>query len=75
MATPVKAVYEEGVLKLKEPIALEEHAEVEIVILSGTQRPGESVDWGAWKPLIGSIEGGPHDVSERHDDYLYRPDW
>jgi hypothetical protein len=77
MPRAVKAVYENGVLKLQEPIALAEHAEVKVLILGqgqGQQGAGEGVDWGAWRPLIGSIRGGPDDVSERHDDYLDRSD-
>ena len=69
----VKAVYENGVFKPREPIHLDEHTEVEVVI--PVAPPGDADDptgWKAAEALIGFIDDAPADVAERHDDYLYR---
>ncbi len=74
MATAIKAVYEDGVFKPKEPVALEEHAEVEVLIPARqTQASDDPTGWKAIDELIGFIKGkgGPTDVSENHDKYLY----
>ena len=34
MTTTVEAIYEQGVLRLKQPIALEDGAEVEVIVIS-----------------------------------------
>ena len=76
MSTTVKAVYEDGVFKPKEPVSLEEHAEVEVVIPTLTARvieadEGDPSGWKAIDELIGCIKGAPSDVAENHDKYLY----
>ena len=72
MATAIKAIYEHGVFKPKEPVHLEEHAEVEVLI--PTAAPLDEDDptgWRAAEELIGFIKGAPPDMSENHDHYLY----
>jgi hypothetical protein len=74
MTTAVKAVYEDGVFKPKEPVSLEEHSEVEVLI--PTRPPRDADDPTGWKAIdrligIAHDEGGPTDVSESHDEYLY----
>ena len=76
MSTTVKAVYEDGVFKPKEPVSLEEHAEVEVVIPTPTTSPSKADEddptgWKAIDELIGCIKGAPPDVAENHDKYLY----
>ena len=41
MTTQVKAIYEDGVLKPKSPLQLEEHTEVEVVITPVTRPTGK----------------------------------
>jgi predicted DNA-binding antitoxin AbrB/MazE fold protein len=73
MSTTVKAIYENGVFKPKEPVSLEEHAEVEVVIPTRQPRdPDDPTGWKAIDSLIGILKGTPPDVSENHDAYLYR---
>ena len=76
MSTTVKAVYENGVFKPKEPVSLAEHAEVEVVIPTPPAGPAaadgeDPTGWKAIDELIGCIKGGPSDVAENHDHYLY----
>ena len=68
----VKAVYENGVFKPREPVQLEEHTEVEVLI---PVPPSPDVDdptgWKAAEALIGFIDDAPADLAENHDHYLY----
>jgi predicted DNA-binding antitoxin AbrB/MazE fold protein len=68
----IKAIYEDGVFKPKEPVDLEEKAEVE-VILPTTPRldDDDPTGWKAIDRLIGSVRSGLSDISEEHDEYLY----
>lgn len=72
MTTAVKAVYEDGVFKPKDPVALEEKTEVEVLI--PTQAKPDQPDPRGWKAIdevVGSVRSGLKDVSEKHDDYPY----
>ena len=72
MTTAVKAVYEDGVLKPKTPLPLEEHSEVEVLVLRPSLRDAEDpTGWKAIDSLIGAARGTPSDASERHDEILY----
>jgi hypothetical protein len=73
MATTVKAVYEGGVFKPKEPVQLEEHAEVEVLLPDSKPRrdPDDPTGWKAIDRLIGIAKNAPPDLSENHDAYLY----
>jgi hypothetical protein len=72
MATTVRAVYEDGVFKPKEPVRLEEHAEVEVLLPTKPRRdPDDPTGWKAIDRLIGIAENAPPDLSENHDAYLY----
>jgi hypothetical protein len=77
VTTAIKAVYEDGVLKPKEPLELAEHSEVEVLVFAGSAaaHSDDPTGWKTWASLIGCVKDGPADGSERHDDYLYRPDW
>ena len=74
MPTAIRAVYEGGVFKPKEPVELEERTEVEVLI--PTAAPPQGDDPTGWKTadaLIGCIEGGAKEpVGEEHDKHLYR---
>lgn len=73
MTTTVEAIYEQGVLKLKEPISLAEGAEVEVIVISrepveGELRPSEVLAAIASLPL----ESPDSEFSARdHDTILY----
>jgi predicted DNA-binding antitoxin AbrB/MazE fold protein len=72
MTTAIKAVYEHGVFKPKEPVELEERTEVEVLI--PTRPPSHDDDPTGWKTaeeLIGCIEDGPTDGGQDHDRYIY----
>ena len=68
----VKAFYENGVFKPREPVHLDEHTEVEVLI---AERVDADVDdptgWKAAEALIGFIDDAPADLAENHDHYLY----
>ena len=68
----VKAIYENGVFKPREPIHLAEHTEVEVLIPAATARDADDpTGWKAAEALIGFIDDAPTDMAERHDEYLY----
>jgi len=68
----VKAIYENGVFKPKEPIHLEEHTEVEVVIPTAIPTDvDDPTGWKAAEALIGLIDDAPVDMAEHHDHYLY----
>jgi predicted DNA-binding antitoxin AbrB/MazE fold protein len=72
MATAIKAIYEDGVFKPKEPVHLEEHAEVEVIIPTpATRDPDDPTGWKAIRSLKGIIKGAPSDLSQNHDKYIY----
>jgi len=72
MTTAIKAIYEDGVLKPKSPLQLEEHSEVEVLVLKPVARDADDpTGWKAIDSLIGVARGAPSDVSEKHDDSLY----
>lgn len=74
MTTAVKAIYEDGVFKPKEPVQLEEHAEVEVLIPTRPKRdPDDPTGWKAIDRLMGIGKAVAPDVSEKHDDYLSDP--
>jgi predicted DNA-binding antitoxin AbrB/MazE fold protein len=73
MTTTVEAIYEQGVLRLKEPISLAEGAEVEVIVISrepaaGEVKPAEVLAAIATLPQ----EGEDGDFSGRdHDSIIY----
>ncbi len=73
MATTVEAVYEQGVLRLKKPVALTEGTTVEVIIIThepvtGDAAPADILTSIAALPL----EGESGETSGRdHDKLLY----
>ena len=73
MATAIRAIYEGGVFKPREPVSLPERTEVEVHL-----SPPPMVDsddptgWRTIDSLAGILEGTPPDVSENHDAYLHK---
>ena len=72
MSMTLKAIYENGVFRPQEPVHLEEHTEVQVVI-PDTSVPDsdDPTGWKAAEALIGLIEDAPADMAENHDRYLY----
>jgi predicted DNA-binding antitoxin AbrB/MazE fold protein len=67
----VKAIYENGGFKPREPIHLEEHTEVEVVVpASAPSDADDPTGWKATEVLIGFIDNAPADMAEDHDEYL-----
>jgi predicted DNA-binding antitoxin AbrB/MazE fold protein len=72
MTTAVKAIYENGVFKPKEPIQLEERTEVDVLIPTAARVDDDDpTGWKAAEALIGFIPDAPSDMAEHHDRYLY----
>jgi predicted DNA-binding antitoxin AbrB/MazE fold protein len=73
MTTTVEAVYEQGVLRLKSPVALPEGTAVEVIIIAREPAPAEA----APAEILGAIaalplEGDGGEFSGRdHDRILY----
>jgi predicted DNA-binding antitoxin AbrB/MazE fold protein len=73
MTTTVEAIYEHGILRLKEPISLADGAEVEVIVISrepakGETKPSEVLAAIAALPLEG--EDGEFSGCD-HDRLLY----
>jgi predicted DNA-binding antitoxin AbrB/MazE fold protein len=67
----VKAICENGVFKPQEPIRLEEHTEVDVVIpATAPSDADDPTGRKAIQALIGFIDDAPADMTERHDEYL-----
>jgi hypothetical protein len=72
----VKAVFENGVFRPKEPVDLPEKTEVE-VLLPPSPPPADEDDPTGWKTarrFIGFIEDAPEGepIAAEHDRYLYK---
>lgn len=70
--TAVKAIYEDGVFKPKEPVDLQEKTEVEVLLPEkAAQDQDDPTGWKTVMELKGCIKGAPPDMAENHDKYLY----
>jgi predicted DNA-binding antitoxin AbrB/MazE fold protein len=70
MSTAIKAVYENGVFKPKEPVHLEERTEVEVLIPRDShQDEADPTGWKTARDLVGCIreELVGDDVAVNHD--------
>jgi hypothetical protein len=74
MTTAVKAVYENGVFKPKEPVDLQEKTEVEVLIPTAAPAEDDPTGWKAMRAFIGLAgeSGGSGRASEEHDKIVYR---
>ncbi len=71
MSIAIEAVWESGVLKPRTKLDLPESTNVRVIV---EEAPSPSLNgWAAIDRLTGMVndEGGPTDVAERHDEYLY----
>jgi predicted DNA-binding antitoxin AbrB/MazE fold protein len=73
MMAAVKAIYEDGVFKPKEPVQLEERTEVEVLIPTAASA-GDPTGWKAMREFIGLAgeSAGSGKASEEHDRIIYR---
>lgn len=78
MTTNLKAIYEQGVLRLNEPLPLPDGAEVDVTVtLEDDNRDRsqgmEDRSWDALTQLLDecSIDTGVTDLADQHDHYLY----
>lgn len=77
MTTAVNAVYEDGVFKPEEPVALQDKAKVRLIIESVPQAAQEDDDPTGWKTarsFIGLWKRAPkgEPIARDHDKYLYK---
>ncbi len=73
MTIAIEAVYEQGVLKLSQPIPLAEGTRVEVIVLSGTSKPKDKTAAEILAAIAAMpIEGSSDGFSGRdHDRILY----
>ena len=72
MTTAVKAIYEDGVFKPKEPVKLREKTEVEVLIPGEAQDDDDPTGWKTAESFIGIWKDAPEGVpiERKHDKYL-----
>jgi predicted DNA-binding antitoxin AbrB/MazE fold protein len=78
MTTNLKAIYEQGVLRLKEPLSLPDGTQVDVTVTSHEDNgvPSQVMDdrsWDTLTQLLGDceIDTGVQDLASQHDHYLY----
>jgi len=71
MTTAVKANYENGVFRPKEPVQLKERTEVEVLVPTQAPADDDRTGWAAAPTLIGFIDDAPADMAEHHDNCLH----
>lgn len=79
MTTNLKAIYEQGVLRLTEPLSLPDGTQVNVTVTSYEEdnsersRGMEGRTWNALTQLIAecAIDTGVPDLANQHDHYLY----
>lgn len=79
MTTNLKAIYENGVLRLKEALPIPDGAQVDVTVTleedNGiTQSPAdEDPSWDTLTQLLTecAVDTGIADLSQQHDHYLY----
>jgi predicted DNA-binding antitoxin AbrB/MazE fold protein len=79
MTTNLKAIYEKGVLRLKEPLSLPDGTQVDVTVTSHEEdnsEPSQIMDDRSWDSLTRllsecAIDTGVPDLASQHDHYLY----
>ncbi len=71
MTTAVKAVYENGVVKPKEPVHLQLGSDVEVLIPTQSRVDDDPTAREAAQAIIGFIDHASADMAERRDWYLH----
>jgi predicted DNA-binding antitoxin AbrB/MazE fold protein len=77
MITNLKAIYEQGVLRLKEPLSLADGTQVDVTVTSPKEdnEPSQVMDGRSWDTLTQlladcEIDTGVTDLASQHDHYL-----
>jgi len=71
MGTTATAIYENGILRLLTPLALPEHARVQVQVEAVTDESAEPDGQVLQRLLALSTSLGVSDLAEQHDHYLY----
>ena len=77
MTANIKAIYENGVLRLKEALPIPEGAQVDVTVTleenSDDSTRVEDPSWDTFTQLLSecAIDTGIADLSQQHDHYLY----
>jgi predicted DNA-binding antitoxin AbrB/MazE fold protein len=79
MTANLKAIYEQGVLRLKEPLSLPDGTQVYVTVIAPEEDNGEPsriMDGRSWDTLTQlladcEIDTGVPDLASQHDHYLY----
>jgi predicted DNA-binding antitoxin AbrB/MazE fold protein len=79
MTTNLKAIYEQGVLRLKQPLSLPDGTQVDVTVIAHEEDigdPSQVMDGRSWDTLTQlltdcEIDTGVPDVASQHDHYLY----
>ena len=79
MTTNLKAIYEQGVLRLKEPLSLPDGTQVDVTVTSHEEdngKPSQVMDGRSWDTLTQlladcEIDTGVPDLASLHDHFLY----
>jgi predicted DNA-binding antitoxin AbrB/MazE fold protein len=78
MTTNLKAIYEQGVLRLKEPLSLPDGTQVDVTVTSHEEEnePSPVMDVRSWDTLTQlladcEIDTGVPDLAGQHHHYLY----
>ena len=77
MTANIKAIYENGVLRLQEALPIPEGAQVDVTVTleenAGNSPKTEDPSWDAFTQLLNecAIDTGIADLSQQHDHYLY----
>jgi predicted DNA-binding antitoxin AbrB/MazE fold protein len=78
MTANIKAIYENGVLRLKEALPIPEGAQVDVTVTLDEEKTEDSTgakdpSWNGFTQLLAecAIDTGIADLSQQHDHYLY----
>jgi predicted DNA-binding antitoxin AbrB/MazE fold protein len=79
MTANLKAIYGQGILRLKEPLSLPDGAQVDVTVVSHEEDDGERAQgmkdcsWDAIAQLLAecAIDTGVPDLASQHDHYLF----
>ena len=77
MTANIKAIYENGVLRLKEALPIPEGSQVDVTVTleedSEDSPKVEDASWDAFTQLLTecAIDTGIADLAQQHDHYLY----
>jgi predicted DNA-binding antitoxin AbrB/MazE fold protein len=74
MTETIQVIYENGVLRPLQPLSLQEHQEVQLIVITDDLAALVASQRHALADLAGLGSSGHSDISVAHDSYLYRKD-